>query len=107
MTLIITLNRTFCESSRVGAGDGGRGEGVGTRDFSWVSMHIQHLCKTTLSEWSLSWKKKKNIPFLSETEKNTLSGTILFKILCDKYTLVHILCQFRYPNWVIWVTQPF
>ena len=59
-----------------------------------------------MSEWSLNWKI---IHLLSiRLEKKKLSGTILFKIFCEKiymYLFSHF-CRFRYLiKWVIWVTQ--
>ena len=67
----------------------------------------KHVCpalwKNTQSGWSLRWKI---IPLFEwQTVKNTLSGTILFKIFWKIYHFSQF-CRFRYPNWVIWVTQP-
>ena len=77
--------------------------GGGHSEFSWVSMCVRHMWKTTLIVWSLSWIFILLFEWL--TVKNTLFGTILVKILWKRYHFLHF-CRFRYHNWVIGDTQP-
>ena len=65
-------------------------------------MCAQYFWKTVLSEWYLSWKV---IP-LSEwqTLKTPFLASLYSRILWTIYPFSYFY-RFRYPNWVIWVSQ--